>query len=151
MLTAMNSSARGWRIIARFFVKDLGLALAPKVCPDESQASKEVNISQAFTATEEKKISFFFLDEPPPGAPRHVCTKFSTKYSKNWLRRANIKSGLTPKIQCTLKPSNYDAKPWFLHFTARKSKCPRRFWEIDPENLHTCSMCPCRAFYEWGF
>ena len=28
-------------------------------------------------------------------------------------------------------------------------ECPRRFWEIDPEILHTCSMCPCRAFYQW--
>ena len=57
---------------------------------------------------------------------------------------------LTPKIEYTLKPSNYDVKPWFLHFTARKSTCPRRFWEIDPEILHTCLMCPCRAFYERG-
>ena len=29
---------------ARFFVKDLGLAMAPKMCPDQSQAFKEVNI-----------------------------------------------------------------------------------------------------------
>ena len=40
-----------------FFVKDLGLALAPKTCPDQSQAFKEVNISQAFTAG--KKTTFF--------------------------------------------------------------------------------------------
>ena len=26
--------------IGRFFVKDLGLALAPKMCPDQSQAFK---------------------------------------------------------------------------------------------------------------
>ena len=37
--------------IASFFVKDLliGLALAPKMCPDQSQAFKAVNSSQAFT------------------------------------------------------------------------------------------------------
>ena len=72
------------------------------------------------------------------------------QYSKNWLRRTTIKSILTPKIESTLKPSNYDAKTWFLPFTAQKSKCPRRFWEIEPENLHACLMCPCRAFYQWG-
>ena len=34
--------------IASFFVENLGLALAPKMCPDQSQAFKEVNNSQAF-------------------------------------------------------------------------------------------------------
>ena len=29
--------------IASFFCKDLGLVLAPKLCPDQSQAFKEVN------------------------------------------------------------------------------------------------------------
>ena len=70
----------------------------------------------------------------------------SRHQSKNWLRGTNIKSNLTPRVECTLKPSNYDAKPWLLHFAARKSKCPRCFWEIDPEILHTRLMCPCRAF-----
>ena len=73
MLTAMNIG-RG-RHLANFFVKDLGLALAPKMCPDQSQAFKEVNNSQAFTVGR-KKMSLFFLGEPLPGAPSHVCTKF---------------------------------------------------------------------------
>ena len=60
---------------ASFFVKDLGLALAPKMCPDQSQAFKEVNNSRAFTVGRKKNI--FFLDEPLPGAPKHICTKFS--------------------------------------------------------------------------
>ena len=46
----------------------------------------------------------------------------------------------------TLNTSNYDAKARFLHLTAQTSKCPRRFWERDPEILRTCLMCPCRAF-----
>ena len=120
------------------------------MCPDQSQAFKEVNNSQAFTVGRRKKWPIFFLEEPLPGAPRHVCTSFPQK-SKNWLRRTSIKSNLKPEIENTLKRRNYDAKPLFLHFTAQKPKCPRRFWEIDPEILHTCSMCPCRAFYEWGF
>ena len=58
--------------IAGFYVKDgLGLALALKICPDQSQAFKEVNDSQAFP--QEKKHTFF-LNEPLPGAPRHVGT-----------------------------------------------------------------------------
>ena len=28
-----------------------------------------------------------------------------------------------------------------------KSKCRRRFWDIDPENSRTCFMSPCRAFH----
>ena len=58
---------------ASFFVKDLGLVLAPKMCPDQSQAFKEVKNSQAFTVGRKKNTPFF---EPLPGAPRHVCTKF---------------------------------------------------------------------------
>ena len=61
--------------IASFFVKDLGLALAPKMCPDQSQAFKEVNNSRAFTVGRRKKRTFF-LDEPVPGAPRYVCKTF---------------------------------------------------------------------------
>ena len=54
-------------------------------------------------------------------------------------------------FQYTLKPSNYNAKPLFLHLTAQKFKCPRRFRELDPLTLHTCLTFSCRTFYEWGF
>ena len=46
--------------IAIFFAKDLGLALAPKMCPDQSQAFKKVNNSQAFTVGRKKKDPLFF-------------------------------------------------------------------------------------------
>ena len=59
--------------IASFFFKDLGLALASKMCPDQSQALNEVDNGQAFTAGR-KNISIF-PNEPLTGAPRHVCTK----------------------------------------------------------------------------
>ena len=45
MLTAMDN---GKGDIASCFVKDIGLALAPTMCSDQSQAFKEVNNSQAF-------------------------------------------------------------------------------------------------------
>ena len=32
-----------------------------------------------------------------------------------------------------------------------RCQCPRRFWEVDPEILHTCLVCPCRAFNECIF
>ena len=39
-------------------LKDLGLALEPKMCPDQSQAFIEVNNSQAFTVGR-KKINIY--------------------------------------------------------------------------------------------
>ena len=143
----------GKRVTARFFVKDLGLALAPKMCPDQSQAFKEVNNSQAFTVGRKKMTNFFF-GRAASRCSKACLHKVSRQWSKNWLRtrRTNIKSNLTPEIEYPRKTNNYDAKPWFLLFTAQKSKCPRRFWEIDPEIWHTCLlMCPCRAFHEWIF
>ena len=47
------------RVAASFSVKDLGLALAPKMCPDQSQAFKEVNNSHAFIAGRKKMALFF--------------------------------------------------------------------------------------------
>ena len=55
MLTAMTNG----RVTARCFVTDLGLALAPKMCLDQSQAFKEVNNSQAFTIGREKWLFFW--------------------------------------------------------------------------------------------
>ena len=132
------------------------------MCPDQSQAFKEVNDSLAFTVGR-KIISLFFLDvplpgarrcfslfildEPLPGASRCLC-KVSRKFSKNWLRRTNIKSNLTPKIEYTLKPSNYDNNPCFLHFTAQNPTVHAVLEGWGPEILHTCLMRPCRAFDE---
>ena len=88
------------------------MALAPKMCPDKSQAFKEVSSSQAVTVGSKKSEPiFFFLDEPFPGAPRHVCTKFRANIRRTDCVGQNNESNLTPKIESTLKPSNYDAKP----------------------------------------
>ena len=132
-----------------FVVEDVGLALAPKMFPDQSQAFSEVNNNQAFTVG--RKKSSFFSGRAASRCSKACLYRVSRKYSKNWLRRTNIKSNLTPEIEYTLKPSNYDAEPWFLHFTAPKSIFTRRFWEIYAQCLHTCLMCPCRAFCGWVF
>ena len=85
------------------------------------------------------------------GCSKACLYTVSHKKSNNWLRRTNIQSNLTPEIEHTLKPSNYDAKPWCLRLTAQKSKYLHRFWELDPEILHTFLICPCRPFYECFF
>ena len=59
-LTAMNRVEEGDILVASVFVKDPGLALAPKMCPDQSQTFKEVNNSQAVTVEETKNDPFFF-------------------------------------------------------------------------------------------
>ena len=45
------------RVRYSVFYKDLGLALARKMCPNQSQAFKEVDSSQAFAVG--RKYSFF--------------------------------------------------------------------------------------------
>ena len=39
---------------------------------------------------------------------------------------------------------------WFKHITPNyfRVQRSRRFWETDPEILHACLMCPCRALYK---
>ena len=49
--------------IASFFVDDLGLALAPKMCPDQSQAFKLVNNSKASAVGRKTMTHFFFQAE----------------------------------------------------------------------------------------
>ena len=57
MLTATNSGSGGH---SQFFVQDLGLALAPKMCPEQSQAFEKVNSSQASTAGRKNKCPIIF-------------------------------------------------------------------------------------------
>ena len=51
------------------------------------------------------------------------------------LRGTKIKSYLTPKIESSLKPTNYDAKPKFLHVYRTKVQNVHVVLERDPENL----------------
>ena len=99
-----------------------------------------------------KKNNDPFFSGPAASRCSKACLhKVSRKKLKNWLRRTNIKSNLTLEIKYRRKPRNYNTKPLFLHLTARKSKSPRRVWELDHEILHTCLMCSCRAFYDVFF
>ena len=68
--------------VVSLFVKNLELALAPKMCPDQSQAFEEVNNSQAFTVGRKHQFPIFFRTIPLPGAPKHVGTKFRANIRK---------------------------------------------------------------------
>ena len=48
------------RVTASFFVKDLGLTLAPKMCPDQSQALKRSKIIRRFRGKKKQVRIFFF-------------------------------------------------------------------------------------------
>ena len=142
------NSGRGWH--SHFFVfKDLGLSLAPKMCPDQSQAFKEVNNGQALTAGRKKK-GIVFPNEALPVAPRRVCTKFhanirrtdcigpilSQTYARDRIYTWNQVSTMPSREFCTLR---------------HKSPNVHAVSVIDPETLHTCLMYPCRAFCGWFF
>ena len=81
-----------------FFAKDLGLALAPKMCPDQSQAFKDVNNSQAFTLS---RCSL----------ARHVCKTFSADIRRTDCVRQKHEVIFSAQIESALKQSNYDSKP----------------------------------------
>ena len=53
------------------------------MCPDQSQAFKKVNDGyQIGIHGKKKKMTDFFLDQPLPGAPSRVRTKFGAKNRK---------------------------------------------------------------------
>ena len=62
-------------------------------------------------------------------------------YTSIWFVR-RLSTGIANEDRCILDTG------WFKHKTPNsfRVQCPRRFWEMDPEILHTRLMCPCRAF-----
>ena len=84
---------------------------------------------------------------------------------QSWGERVCVFSCDSMYVQ-TLVPYTFVMIPdtgWFKHRPPNsfRRQCPRRFWELDPEFLHMCLMCPCRArthlhiyFFSpdiWGF
>ena len=72
-----------------------------------------------------KPFVFFFLMQPVPGTPRHACKMFRAKLSKIWLRRANIKSYLSPENDPILKLIKGNYARLYI-FSAQKSDSPNR-------------------------
>ena len=58
-----------------------------------------------------------------------------------------------PPLHKAANQRGHQRTGWFKHKTPNPFRVqrPRRFWEIGPENSHTCLMCPCLAFYELIF
>ena len=73
--------------------------LAPNMCPDQSQAFKEFNNSQAFAVGRKTKRNIFFSGRAASGCSKECLHTISRKYSKNWLRRTIMKSILTLEVE----------------------------------------------------
>ena len=124
MLSTMNCW-RGWHGqffcsggMVSFFVQDLGLALVAKTCPPTTGLQK----GQKWSGASAGPQFFFFWTSRLQELLRHACKKFRENIRKVWLRRANIKSYLSPKFGPILK---LKATMQITHISAQKSKCPR--------------------------
>ena len=62
---------------------------------------------------------------------------------------------LTTFVSCPRLLLYFCIRPtgWFKHKTQNsfRCQCPRRFWELDPEILYTCFVCPCRSLTNGAF
>ena len=89
----------------------------------------------------------FFLKEPVPGTPRHIC-KSLTKTFKDLTAYGQYQVMFNAQgwSHAETNVRSYEATAYFCIFTAQKSKCPPHFLEIDPDCLHTCSMSPAKPW-----
>ena len=120
------------------------------MCPEQSQAFKEVNNSQAFTVGL-CFYSFFFWTSRFHVHQGVFAQSFAHVFEKlTAYNRTTIQSHLTPKIESPLKPSNYVAKPWFLHVYRAKIQMSTPFFMYTLK-FCACLMCPCRVLCECFF
>ena len=139
-------SGRG--LHSQFFVQGLGPALVAK----RSSQTTGLQQGQYWSGLSVgKKKSYLFSARGDCRYSKACLQNVSRKYSKVWLRRANIQSYFTPEGDPILELSKYKATTQKNMFSAQKSKRSRRFLEIDLDCLHTCSMSPCQAVDELGF
>ena len=90
-----------------------------------------LNNSQAFTVRRKKNGPFFFLDEPLPGAPRHVCTKFSAN-----IRRTDCVGPIWSNIKSYLRGRAGDT---MILYEVRSTIYPRFFVKFVLQQLY-CSQ-----------
>ena len=105
----------------------------------KSQKGSGVSVGKHF-------FPIFFLNDATAGTPRHICL---SNVSHANIQRSDLpmlysKWNITRKLDPTLKPSTYEQLRKIHMLSAQKLQCPRRFKEIYPEILHTCSTCPSR-------
>lgn len=75
------------------------------------------------------------------GHSKTFVRTISRKHSKNWVRRTNIKSSLTPNVYPILLLGNSEGMLFCYTSTAQKSKCPRRVLGIHRAFLSVFFAC----------
>ena len=135
VLTAINSG-RGWH--SQLF------SWGPRAGANGENVSRPTtdldNKGQPQSGVSEGIILLFmFFSERADSRYSKKCLYYSSpKFSKILLRNDNnIKSYLTPKVGPMLKLSNYKATTQIPHVSALKFRRQRRFWEVEPDTLHT--------------
>ena len=95
----------------------VGLVLRAKMCQHRPQIFKKFNNAQAFPYENDSfsLSSFFFLNEPIAGTPRHVCKSFEQKCEDLTAMRRASNSYLTPKVDSILELSNYYVTAQITH------------------------------------
>ena len=123
---------------SQFFVKDPGLAQAPKICPTNHRPSKRSIIVRRLPQEEKKWPSFY--ERAASTCCKACLHKVSRKYSKNWLRRTHIKSYPKPKIEYTLKPKNLRCQAVIFALYRTKAQMSTTFLRGRPWNLHVSNV-----------
>ena len=131
------NSGRGWHSQCfRSRPRTGATVVVAKKCPHRPQAFNKVNDGQEITF-----FLHFFLYEPIAGTILQGISsykKFQVNSRKIWMRRANLKSYLTPKVD-SIPGTNYANYPSM--FSAERSKCSRRFFGDRRWNLaRKCCM-----------
>ena len=131
-----------------------GRVVAAKMCPDQPRAFKKVN-SPAFPQ-EETFVFPFFSERAGVHDSKPCPLQDSRKRSKIWLRRANIKSHLTPKVNPILKLCSYQvqgnyATTQVTHVFRTKAQMFTEFLGNSSWFFCAYSVSPCRPVNEIWF
>ena len=102
-------------------------------------------IFRHFPRGSERKMEPHFARSGWTYSYRHACGNFRAKNRRSDVLVSSIKQNLAEKLDPTLQPNHLKETTYLTHFYAPKSKCPSRFYEIDPEILHVCSTCLSRG------
>ena len=96
-------------------------------------------------------LAIFCLNEPVPGAPRHVGKTFRANIRRSDCARPISSNILRPKVDAILKLSDCKATTQITR-VSRTHRSPN-FHDVfsrDPDILHTCCTSPCRPVNEKG-
>ena len=106
--TAMNGSGRGWHTWPFFLfgAYDRTGASGENVSPQTTGLQK-VQEWPGVSVGKLHLFTFYFAERADCRYSKSCLQNVSRKYSKIWLRRNSIKAYLTPKVDSTLKLSNY--------------------------------------------